>query len=138
MEGKVPFKLMAEQVELLDKSEMGGTMRLGLYEAKLTKGSLVQKLYGSDSASERHRHRYEVNNAFRDQIANAGMVFSGTSPDGNLVEYVELPKEVHPFYLATQAHPEFKSRPTRANPLFDGLIKAALERQKSQRLFDES
>jgi CTP synthase len=129
---------MAEQVELLDNSEMGGTMRLGLYEAKLTKGSLVQKLYGSDSASERHRHRYEVNNAFRDEIANAGMVFSGTSPDGNLVEYVELPKEVHPFYLATQAHPEFKSRPTRANPLFDGLIKAALERQKSQRLFDES
>ena len=129
---------MAEQVELLDKSEMGGTMRLGLYEAKLTKGSLVQKLYGSESASERHRHRYEVNNAFRAQIANAGMVFSGTSPDGNLVEYVELPKEVHPFYLATQAHPEFKSRPTRANPLFDGLIKAALERQKSQRLFDES
>ena len=129
---------MAEQVDLLDKSEMGGTMRLGLYEAKLTKGSLVQKLYGSESASERHRHRYEVNNAFRDQIASAGMVFSGTSPDGNLVEYVELPKEVHPFYLATQAHPEFKSRPTRANPLFDGLIKAALERQKSQRLFDES
>ena len=129
---------MAEQVERLDKSEMGGTMRLGLYEAKLTKGSLVQKLYGSESASERHRHRYEVNNAFRDQIASAGMVFSGTSPDDNLVEYVELPKEVHPFYLATQAHPEFKSRPTRANPLFDGLIKAALERQKSQRLFDES
>ncbi|MGA1767919.1 MAG: CTP synthase, partial [Aquiluna sp.] len=122
---------MAEQVELLDKSEMGGTMRLGLYEAKLEKGSLVQKLYGSDSASERHRHRYEVNNAFREQIAEAGLVFSGTSPDGNLVEYVELPKEVHPFYVATQAHPEFKSRPTRANPLFDGLIKAALERQKS-------
>ncbi|MGA1469029.1 MAG: CTP synthase [Aquiluna sp.] len=129
---------MAEQVELLDKSEMGGTMRLGLYEAKLEKGSLVQKLYGADSASERHRHRYEVNNAFREQIAEAGLVFSGTSPDGNLVEYVELPKEVHPFYVATQAHPEFKSRPTRANPLFDGLIKAALERQKSQRLFDES
>ena len=129
---------MAEQVELLDKSEMGGTMRLGLYEAKLEKGSLVQKLYGADSASERHRHRYEVNNAFREQIAEAGLVFSGTSPDGNLVEYVELPREVHPFYVATQAHPEFKSRPTRANPLFDGLIKAALERQKSQRLFDES
>ena len=129
---------MAEQVELLDKSEMGGTMRLGLYEAKLEKGSLVQKLYGSDSASERHRHRYEVNNAFREQIAGAGLIFSGTSPDGNLVEYVELPREVHPFYVATQAHPEFKSRPTRANPLFDGLIKAALERQKSQRLFDES
>jgi CTP synthase len=129
---------MAEQVELLDKSEMGGTMRLGLYEAKLKKGSLVQKLYGADFASERHRHRYEVNNAYREQIAQAGLVFSGTSPDGNLVEYVELPTEVHPFYIATQAHPEFKSRPTRANPLFDGLIKAALERQKSQRLFDES
>jgi len=129
---------MAEQVELLDKSEMGGTMRLGLYEAKLKKGSLVQKLYGADSASERHRHRYEVNNAYREQVAQAGLVFSGTSPDGNLVEYVELPREVHPFYVATQAHPEFKSRPTRANPLFDGLIKAALERQKSQRLFDES
>jgi len=129
---------MAEQVELLDKSEMGGTMRLGLYEAKLKKGSLVQKLYGADSASERHRHRYEVNNAYREQIAQAGLVFSGTSPDGNLVEYVELPREVHTFYVATQAHPEFKSRPTRANPLFDGLIKAALERQKSQRLFDES
>ena len=129
---------MAEQVELLDKSEMGGTMRLGLYEAKLAKGSLVQSLYGSDTASERHRHRYEVNNAFRDQIAASGMVFSGTSPDGSLVEYVELPTSVHPFYLATQAHPEFKSRPTKANPLFDGLIKAALERQKSQRLFDES
>ena len=129
---------MAEQVELLDKSEMGGTMRLGLYEAKLAKGSMVQELYGADTASERHRHRYEVNNSFREQIAKAGMVFSGTSPDGSLVEYVELPREVHPFYLATQAHPEFKSRPTRANPLFDGLIRAALERQKSQRLFDES
>ena len=129
---------MAEQVELLDKSEMGGTMRLGLYEAKLAKGSMVQELYGADTASERHRHRYEVNNSFREQIAKAGMVFSGTSPDGKLVEYVELPREVHPFYLATQAHPEFKSRPTRANPLFDGLIRAALERQKSQRLFDES
>ena len=129
---------MAEQVELLDNSEMGGTMRLGLYEAKLAEGSLVKSLYGSDTASERHRHRYEVNNAFRDQIAASGMVFSGTSPDGSLVEYVELPTSVHPFYLATQAHPEFKSRPTKANPLFDGLIKAALERQKSQRLFDES
>jgi len=129
---------MAEQVQLLDNSEMGGTMRLGLYEAKLAKGSLVKSLYGLDTASERHRHRYEVNNAFRDQIAEGGMVFSGTSPDGSLVEYVELPTSVHPFYLATQAHPEFKSRPTKANPLFDGLIKAALERQKSQRLFDES
>ena len=129
---------IAEQVELLDNSEMGGTMRLGLYEANLAEGSLVRSLYEADKASERHRHRYEVNNAFRERIAESGMVFSGTSPDGSLVEYVELPTSVHPFYLATQAHPEFKSRPTKANPLFDGLVRAALERQKSQRLFDES
>ena len=113
-------------------------MRLGLYEAKLEKGSQVAAVYGSDTASERHRHRYEVNNSFRDRIAEAGLRFSGTSPDGSLVEYVELPQEVHPYFVATQAHPEFKSRPTKPHPLFKGLITAALERQKSQRLFDES
>jgi CTP synthase len=129
---------MAEQVELLEQSEMGGTMRLGLYEAKLEKGSQVAAVYGSESASERHRHRYEVNNSFRDRIAEAGLKFSGTSPDGSLVEYVELPKETHPYYVATQAHPEFKSRPTKPHPLFRGLVSAALERQKAQRLFDES
>lgn len=129
---------MAEQVELLEHSEMGGTMRLGLYEAKLQKGSLVAELYGDSKSSERHRHRYEVNNSFRDRIAQAGLVFSGTSPDGSLVEYVELPREAHPYFVATQAHPEFKSRPTKPHPLFRGLITAALERQKSQRLFDES
>jgi len=129
---------MAEQVALLESSELGGTMRLGLYEAKLAEGSLASELYGSGFASERHRHRYEVNNAYRDQIAAAGLKFSGTSPDGNLVEYVELDRAEHPFYIGTQAHPEFKSRPTKAHPLFHGLIKAAIERQKSQRLFDES
>ena len=129
---------MAEQVALLESSELGGTMRLGLYEAKLSDGSLAADLYGSSSASERHRHRYEVNNSYRDQIAAAGLKFSGTSPDGSLVEYVELDRSEHPFYIGTQAHPEFKSRPTKAHPLFHGLIKAAIERQKSQRLFDES
>lgn len=129
---------MAEQVALLEQSELGGTMRLGLYEANLAPGSLVAELYGSESASERHRHRYEVNNSYREQIAAAGLVFSGTSPDGSLVEYVELSRSEHPFYIGTQAHPEFKSRPTRAHPLFHGLIKAAIERQKAQRLFDES
>jgi CTP synthase len=129
---------MAEQVEKLEQSNLGGTMRLGLYEAKLEKGSLVAELYGASSSSERHRHRYEVNNAYRDQISSAGLRFSGTSPDGTLVEYVELPKETHPYFVATQAHPEFKSRPTKPHPLFHGLVKAALERQKSQRLFDES
>jgi CTP synthase len=129
---------MAEQVAKLENSQMGGTMRLGLYEAKLQSGSIVEQLYGSSSASERHRHRYEVNNSYRDQISQKGLVFSGTSPDGNLVEYVELPRSEHPFYVGTQAHPEFKSRPTRPNPLFFGLIQAAIERKQAQRLFSEN
>lgn len=138
-EGKNPvIATMAEQVDKLAASDMGGTMRLGLYEAKLLKGSIAAEIYGSETASERHRHRYEVNNNFRDQIADSGLVFSGTSPDGHLVEYVELPKTVHPYYIGTQAHPEFRSRPTRPNPMFHGLVKAALERQKQQKLFDES
>jgi CTP synthase len=129
---------MAEQVDVLAGGDLGGTMRLGSYEAKLTPGSIVAEVYGSTVAHERHRHRYEVNNRFRDQIADSGLVFSGTSPDGQLVEYVELPREVHPYYVGTQAHPEFKSRPTKAHPLFHGLIKAALERQRQQRLFNEN
>jgi CTP synthase len=129
---------MAEQVDVLAAGDMGGTMRLGLYEAKLTPGSLVAEVYGATVASERHRHRYEVTNSYREQIAASGLVFSGTSPDGHLVEYVELPKSVHPYYVGTQAHPEFRSRPTRPNPLFFSLIKASLERQKQQRLFNEN
>ncbi|MFM1994001.1 MAG: hypothetical protein RL537_690 [Actinomycetota bacterium] len=129
---------MAEQVAKLENSQMGGTMRLGLYEAKLQSGSIVEQLYGTSTASERHRHRYEVNNSYRDQISQKGLVFSGTSPDGNLVEYVELPRSEHPFYVGTQAHPEFKSRPTRPNPLFFGLIQAAIERKQAQRLFNEN
>jgi CTP synthase len=93
-------------------------------------------VYGSSTSEERHRHRYEVNNNFRDQISAAGLVFSGTSPDGHLVEYVELPTEVHPYYIATQAHPEFKSRPTKAHPLFRGLVEAAIARQASNLIFD--
>ena len=104
---------------------MGGTMRLGLYPAKLAEGSLVREVYGAPYVEERHRHRYEVNNAYRDQLEEAGLVFSGTSPDGQLVEYVELPRDVHPYFVATQAHPEFRSRPTRAHPLFAGLVAAA-------------
>ncbi|WP_425459334.1 CTP synthase [Gryllotalpicola protaetiae] len=126
---------MAEQVDIIAGGDLGGTMRLGLYPAKLAEGSIVTELYGAPEASERHRHRYEVNNRYRQQIADAGLWFSGVSPDGHLVEYVELPREVHPFYVATQAHPELRSRPNRANPLFRGLIGAALERQESTRLF---
>ena len=107
---------MAEQVDILDHGDLGGTMRLGLYKADLAPGSLVAEVYGSTEASERHRHRYEVNNQYRAQLAEAGLVFSGLSPDRNLVEYVELPRDVHPYYVATQAHPELRSRPDAAAP----------------------
>ncbi len=127
---------MAEQVDIIAGGDMGGTMRLGLYEAELAEGSLAAEVYGANRASERHRHRYEVNNRYRDQIAEAGLWFSGLSPDRNLVEYVELPREVHPYYIATQAHPELRSRPTEANPLFRGLIAAALERHRASELFE--
>ncbi|MDF1479023.1 CTP synthase [Leifsonia sp. H3M29-4] len=127
---------MAEQVDIIDHGDLGGTMRLGLYEAALAPGSIVAELYGSERIAERHRHRYEVNNAYRDEIADAGLVFSGISPDRTLVEFVELPREVHPFYVGTQAHPELRSRPNRAHPLFRGLVAAALERQQASRLFE--
>ena len=89
-------------------------------------GSLAREVYGTAYVEERHRHRYEVNNHYRDQLQQAGLVFSGTSPDGHLVEYVELPRDVHPYFVATQAHPEFRSRPARAHPLFAGLVAAAI------------
>ena len=127
---------MAEQIDILKAGDLGGTMRLGTYDAKLTPGSIVAGVYGSTDVNERHRHRYEVNNQYRDQIGKAGLVFSGTSPDGDLVEFVELPKEIHPYYVGTQAHPEFKSRPTKPHPLFQGLIDAALIRQEASRLFE--
>ena len=127
---------MAEQVEIIDGGDLGGTMRLGSYTANLEPGSLAAELYGATTVEERHRHRYEVNNAYREQIAAAGLRFSGTSPDGTLVEFVELPREVHPFYIATQAHPELKSRPNHAHPLFRGLVAAALERQAASRLVE--
>ncbi|MFL0361320.1 CTP synthase [Curtobacterium flaccumfaciens] len=127
---------MAEQVDIIAGGDLGGTMRLGLYPASFTEGSLAAELYGAPEASERHRHRYEVNNKYREEIADAGLVFSGTSPDGTLVEYVELPRDVHPFYIATQAHPELRSRPTDAHPLFAGLVAAAIERHEASSLFD--
>ena len=124
---------MADQLNIVaGDGDMGGSMRLGLYPAKLEKGSIVAQVYGSQEISERHRHRYEVNNSYRDRIAAAGLKFSGLSPDGHLVEFVELPQEVHPYYVGTQAHPEFRSRPTRPHPLFSGLIKAAIDRHASR------
>ena len=119
---------MASQEDIVaGMGDMGGTMRLGLYPADLAAGSLVEKLYGSSRINERHRHRYEVNNSYREVISQTGIVFSGQSPDGHLVEFVELPEAIHPFYVGTQAHPEFLSRPTQSHPLFAGLIAAAIK-----------
>jgi CTP synthase len=108
------------------QGDMGGSMRLGLYKASLTPGSIVAGVYGATEISERHRHRYEVNNKYRDQISAAGLNFSGIFKDRDLVEFVELPREIHPYYVGTQAHPELRSRPTRPHPLFVGLIAAAI------------
>ncbi|MEU4564768.1 CTP synthase [Actinoplanes sp. NPDC023936] len=118
---------MADQEDIVaGKGDLGGTMRLGAYPAKLKDGSIVAEVYGSTEISERHRHRYEVNNDYRDKLSQSGLIFSGTSPDGRLVEFIELDRETHPYFVATQAHPELKSRPTRPHPLFDGLVKAAI------------
>ena len=120
--------MQSQEVIVAGKGDMGGTMRLGLYPAVLATGSLVAEIYGANEIQERHRHRYEVNNSYREEIAKTGLTFSGLSPDAHLVEFVELPKETHPFYVGTQAHPEFLSRPTKAHPLFSGLIAAAIKK----------
>jgi CTP synthase len=126
---------MAEQKAFVEgEGDLGGTMRLGLYPARLKEGSVVAETYGEPAVEERHRHRYEVNNKYRGDLEAAGLVFSGLSPDRELVEFVELPTDVHPYYVATQAHPELRSRPTRPHPLFSGLIAAAIERQRELRL----
>ncbi|HVV76899.1 MAG TPA: CTP synthase [Mycobacteriales bacterium] len=120
---------MADQLDVVaGERDMGGTMRLGSYPAQLLEGSIVAEVYGATRIAERHRHRYEVANDYRDRLEAAGFVFSGLSPDGRLVEFGELPRDVHPFFVGTQAHPEFKSRPTRAHPLFAGFVAAALAR----------
>ncbi len=126
---------MAEQVaHVSGEGQLGATMRLGSYPAELVKGSLVARLYGSTRVAERHRHRYEVNNAYREQLEAAGLRVVGTSPDSTLVEFVEFDPERHPFFVATQAHPELKSRPTKPHPLFAGLVAAALRRKLDTRL----
>jgi CTP synthase len=126
---------MADQHDVVaGERDMGGTMRLGLWPTAMVKGSQAALAYGDEPATERHRHRYEVNNAYRPQLEAAGLVFSGTSPDGHLVEIAELPKDVHPFFVGTQAHPEFRSRPTRAHPLFRAFVGAAVQHSDGRRL----
>jgi CTP synthase len=126
---------MADQQDAVaGQADLGGTMRLGAYPAVLQPGSVVAQAYQSTTVSERHRHRYEVNNSYRDRITESGLRFSGTSPDGHLVEFVEYPAEVHPFLVGTQAHPELKSRPTRPHPLFAAFISAAIDYKAAERL----
>jgi CTP synthase len=131
---------MAEQEDIVaGAGDLGGTMRLGSYAHTLAEGSLAAQVYGTTEVAERHRHRYEVNNAYRDRLEQAGLRVSGVSAlteDHSLVEFVELDPTVHPFYIGTQAHPELKSRPTRAHPLFAGLVGAALDLQKATRLLE--
>ena len=132
LEGEIPrlideWQDAAGNIEKRDEnSDLGGTMRLGAQRSPIVPNTLAASIYG-ESVNERHRHRYEVNNAYRKQLEEAGLVFSGLSPDRNLVEFIELPTETHPFFVATQAHPEFKSRPITSHPLFKGLIAAAVE-----------
>ncbi|CAN5771892.1 CTP synthase [soil metagenome] len=126
---------MADQRDVIaGERDMGGTMRLGAYPAELAKGSLVAAAYGETKVEERHRHRYEVNNDYRAALEAAGVVFSGLSPDGRLVEYAELDRALHPFFVGTQAHPEFTSRPTRPNPLFAAFTRAAIDYSEAARL----
>jgi CTP synthase len=126
---------MADQREAVaGEADLGGTMRLGAYPARLEAGSIVAQAYQATEVSERHRHRYEVNNSYRERIAKSGLRFSGTSPDGHLVEFVEYSADTHPFIVGTQAHPELKSRPTRPHPLFVAFIGAALDYKAAERL----
>jgi CTP synthase len=128
--------IMPGQEKLIAEKGYGGTIRLGAWPCKLQPGTRLAEAYAKYTknkiVSERHRHRYEVNVAYKDRLREGGLVISGQSPDGELTEFVELPREVHPFYVATQAHPEFKSRPTKPHPLFAGLVKAALDHQQAR------
>lgn len=117
--------IMDDQIGI---SKKGGTMRLGAYPCTIRKNTLAEKIYGKTDISERHRHRFEFNNDYKERIEQAGMICSGTSPDGRLVEMIEIPS--HPFFIAGQFHPEFKSRPNRPAPLFKALVKAAKENKK--------
>ncbi|MEK7095375.1 MAG: CTP synthase, partial [Patescibacteria group bacterium] len=119
-----------DQKEKIATKKLGGSMRLGAYKAKLKKGSVAEFAYKSTNISERHRHRYEVNNAYREMLEKAGLVFSGVSPDGNLAEIAELPAKSHPFFLGTQFHPELKARPLSPPPLFSAFIKASIKKKK--------
>jgi CTP synthase len=127
MDPETPYPVIDLLPEQKGIEDLGGTMRLGAQAVEVAPETRTRELYGEPTIHERHRHRYEVNNDYRDKLGKAGLKFSGTSPDGRLVEFIELDRETHPFFVATQAHPELKSRPTRAHPLFAAFVKAAAE-----------
>ena len=131
-----PFPIIFKLRDLVDVDELGGTMRLGAWDCNLKEGSLAREIYhGAEQISERHRHRYEFNPEFREVLERDGLVFSGVSPDGKFVEMVELPREKHPFFIACQFHPEYKSKPLAAHPMFDSFVRAAWEnRLRSENL----
>ena len=124
-DGETPYPVIFKLRDLVDVEELGGTMRLGAWPCNLVEGSLAKEVYGTEEISERHRHRYEFNPEFRETLERAGLVFSGVSPDGKFVEMVELPRDVHPWFLGCQFHPEYKSKPLDAHPLFASFVKAA-------------
>lgn len=127
---KLVIDVMDGQKDHIDGGKMGGTMRLGAYSARLKEGTIAYTAYGANEVSERHRHRYEVNQEYIKDIEKAGLVFSGTSPDGALMEIAELSKDMHPFFLASQFHPEFKSRPLVPHPLFKAFVEAVISQKK--------
>ena len=129
LDPKTPHPVIDLMPEQAGVTQLGGTMRLGAYPCELVDGTLAHRLYGETKIWERHRHRYEVNNEMREELAAAGLTFSGISPDGRIVEMIE--RSAHPYYIGTQGHPEFKSRPNRAHPLFAGLVRAAVDRKES-------
>ena len=122
--------VMEDQKEKIEKKKLGGSMRLGAYPCELKKGTVAERAYGTNIILERHRHRYEVNNTYRERLEKAGLVFSGLSPDQTLCEIAELPTKAHPFFLGTQFHPEFKARPLSPHPLFTAFAKACLKNKK--------
>ena len=128
----IVIDIMESQKELIAKAKMGNSMRLGTYTAVLKKGTVARAAYGTDTVDERHRHRFEVNNAYVADLEKAGLVFSGTSPDGHLMEIVELPQKEHPFFLGTQFHPEFQANPLHPHKLFSAFINAAIKRTKGK------
>jgi CTP synthase len=125
---ETPYPIIFKLRDLIDVEELGGTMRLGAWPCELASGSLVQSIYGgAEEISERHRHRYEFNPEFRETLEKAGLVFSGVSPDQKFIEMIELPREIHPWFVACQFHPEYKSKPLSAHPLFTSFVRAAYE-----------